>query len=136
MPEAIRRFCPHTFLGYSLLIAALLLLPAIAMAARVNGAIEYNITTIAADQEIPAGFSEEDRSVLIKHLKATKKKTVEEMDYRLGGYLPDPVGYKALPEKVTKKLSDLPEGYEAVRIGNDVVLISELSRQIIDVVTL
>lgn len=135
MPEIVRRYCPHTILGYSLLVAALLLLPAIATAARVNGAIEYTIET-AAISEQPSAFSEEDRVALQKHLKATKKKDAVELDYRLGGYLPDDVGYKELPAKLVKKLDELPDGYAAVRIGNDVVLISELSRQVIDVVIL
>lgn len=134
MPEAIRRFCPRSFLGYSLLIAALLLVPAFAMASRIS-AIDYTMGTAVA-AETPSRFTAEERKELRQYLKATRKKKSVQVDYRLGGYLPDEIGYKTLPAKVTKKLPELPEGYAAVRVGNDIVLISELTRRIVDVVAL
>lgn len=134
MPAIIRRFCPHTFLGYSLLIAALLLVPAIAMAGRIS-AMDYTMSSSAA-VEAPSRFTMEEKSMLRAYLKSTRKRNAVEIDYKLGGYLPDDVGYKALPDKIVKKLPEMPEGFAAVRVGNEVVLISEMTRQIVDVVAL
>lgn len=56
--------------------------------------------------------------------------------YKIGGYLTDDIDYVSLPVGVLVKLRPVPEGYRYVRVDNDVLLISEASKKIIDAVTL
>ena len=56
--------------------------------------------------------------------------------YRLGHSLPKGVNYQPLPDSLLGLLSQPPEGYHYAKVDNDVVLMSEAGKKIIDAVTL
>lgn len=56
--------------------------------------------------------------------------------YRIGDSLPGGVNYSPIPRDLRDLLGPVPRGYQYVQVDKDVLLISEASKKVIDVVTL
>lgn len=56
--------------------------------------------------------------------------------YKVGETLPDGINYNDLPRELRDLLGKPPRGYRYTQVDNDVLLISEAGKKIIDVVTL
>ena len=56
--------------------------------------------------------------------------------YMIGYGLPSDVMAEDIPQQITARLRPVPSGYKYVRVGNDVLLINESNREVIDNVTL
>jgi Ni/Co efflux regulator RcnB len=55
--------------------------------------------------------------------------------YLIGAPLPSYVRYYPVPRDVLVRMRPVPRGYEYVRVDNDVLLISLLTREVLDAVS-
>lgn len=56
--------------------------------------------------------------------------------YLIGAPLPLGIRYHPVPRDLYARLSPLPRGYEYIRVDNDVLLVAEASRHVVDAVAL
>lgn len=56
--------------------------------------------------------------------------------YHIGQRLPDDINWTQLPKDLLNMLNPAPRGYKYVQVDEDVLLISEVSKRVIDAVTL
>ncbi len=128
---------PFPVIRYTLIAAFLFVIgPAIALAAKADRVEGFDRTFVMGQAEaLPSGFSEADEKALTAYLKIVAKKKNTQA-YEVGYALPDDIGFKPLPKKVAAKLENVPAGYRAVRVGNQILLMSEVTRKIADRVAL
>lgn len=129
----------------------IILLISITSLAFISGCVSYpdygSVDIRGEDVWFKVAFSDKDRRLIREYYGKTRQKHLPpglakkdrlppglEKQLIRKGTLPPGLHYRLLPLELAQQLSPLPRGYVRIRVDQDVVLLDEFTRVIVDII--